>query len=334
MKKILLLALSAFSFNAFSQTIPNNDFENWTTHTDPGSTGIVVDSLESGYWESGNPLLITLPSLAAGLPKGFMYDTSYAYSGNHAVAMRSGFLNGLVATGHLFNGVIDESINGIQTVLMTLNPLAPATTGAPSTMAPSSFKGYYFYQPSDQYLSYDTVALENDSLFGTTDTCVIACIVHKWDNVNMKRDTIAYGEMRSYQTSTAWMPFDIPLTYNQVAGGDSISVLFLASSQGLRFAGAPNSLLIVDSVYFEGDYLSLNKNDLKERTFYFTEEMIFCEGFKGESIQIFDMIGRKVDEIRINNEGVSNYTFNRKGSYIARLSKNNTVIRTIRILNK
>ncbi|MCB0479067.1 MAG: PCMD domain-containing protein [Crocinitomicaceae bacterium] len=295
MKKILLFALAAFSANVFSQTIPNNDFENWTVHDDPQSTGIVVDSLESGYWDSGNPMLITLPSLAAGLPKGFMYDTTFAQSGSHAVALRTGFLNGLIATGNLFNGEIDESTNGITQVLMTYNPLAPANPGRAHTETPSFFGGYYFYQPNDRYMEFNIGTQANDSLFGTIDTCMIAAIVSKWNPSLMKRDTIAYGEFKSKDSTSGFTPFLIPLNYNQAMAGDTISLLFLSSSRGTAFAGSSGSLLVLDSIYFSGDYLSIDDNMTSDLNVYTYLNNLYVKDVSSENTLIInDMLGREV----------------------------------------
>lgn len=334
MKKILLFALAAFSVSAFSQTIPNNDFENWTTHDDPQATGIVVDSLESGYWESGNPMLVTLPFLAQGLPKGFMYDTSYAYSGNHAVAMRTGFLNGLVATGNLFSGSIDESNNGIQSVIDNLNPLAPATTGMPSTFTPSKFKGFYFYQPNDEYQIFDSVTQQNDSLFGTIDTCKIACIVHKWNPTLQKRDTIAYGEFKSSDSTSIYTPFEIDLIYNTAGQGDSISVLFLSSSRGTVFAGSAGSLLIVDSVSFEGNYLGGLEYMDEEKVFYFSVNNFFLESEQGERLMVYDMTGRNVYSKEFSSTGFQKITFEKNGTFIANIERDGQILKSIKVSNR
>ncbi len=334
MKKILLFAVAVFSANAFSQ-IPNYDFENWTVHDDPGSTGIVVDSLESGYWESGNPLLITLPSLAPGMPKGFMYDTSYAHSGSHAVALRTGFLNGLTATGNLFSGMIDNSVAGINQVLVEVNPLAPATTGQPSTDKPVIFGGYFYYEPAPDYLYFNDQTQTADTLFGIGDSCRITCLVHKWNSTLDQRDTIGIGDFFYDQHTTGgFQPFSIPVNYMSSDAPDSISIMFLSSFGGTQFAGSPGSLLIIDSIYFDG-YLStdnqMNQNDLKV---YSYENVLTIQNTSNEMLncEILNLNGQVIESFKVG-KGQNKFPMSLNGVYIVRiLDKNFLPIRNQRLL--
>lgn len=320
---MLLFAFTAFAFGLNAQTIPNNDFENWTTHDDPANTGVVMDSLESGVWESGNPLILVLPALESGMPKGFMYDTSFAYSGNHAAAMRTGLLNGLMATGNLFMGVIDASIDGINAVINEGNPLAPATTGVPSTAMPSILKGYYYYEPGADYIfpNYQTQTL--DTIVGGGDTCRIICMVHKWNVGLNQRDTIGFGEFSTSSTSTGYAPFELELDYYNSNTPDSLSVMMLSSYGGLAFSGAYGSLLIVDSLSFEGDYLSVTKSELENFVMYSNENGIVFDNFSmNDEYFIFDLTGRTIANGKLN-KGYNEVVFDYSGIVVVSVQRGN-----------
>ncbi|MEZ4936387.1 MAG: PCMD domain-containing protein [Crocinitomicaceae bacterium] len=326
MKKILLFALAAFSANVFSQTITNNDFENWTVHLDPGGSGVVVDSLTGGIWESGNPLIVVFPALSPGMPKGFMYDTTASYSGNHSVAMRTGLLNGLMATGNLFTGVIDASVAGINQVINELNPLAPATTGVPSTDRPEHLRGFFKYYPGADYIYLNFNTQVQDTIIGGGDTCRIGVIVHKWNATLSKRDTIGLGEFSTDQLVSTWTPFDASVQYYSTDTPDSISIVFLSSYGGIRFGGAFGSLLMVDSIYFYNSPLGINDISIDPKNVYAFQDNIVWNSLPSNcTLTLYSLSGERIrtfDSISENGQ----VSIPENGVLIAKIERNGTVI--------
>lgn len=336
MKKILLFALALFSVSAFSQTIPNNDFENWTTHLDPGATGLMMDSLQSGAWESGNPLILTMPALGNGMPKGFMYDTTFAQSGSHAVAMRTGFLQGLTATGNLFTGIIDNSTQGINEVVTQSNPLAPTTTGMPFTDQPSTFGGYFFFEPAMDYVFVNTTSGPPaiDTLIGAGDSCRINCILHKWNSAENKRDTVGYADFSYSQLTPGFMPFSMDIDYRNSDAPDSCSLIFLSSYDGTSFAGSPGSLLIIDSIYFQGSSLGIDENtQIEFGSIYSYEKSVIVDSkIANANAEVVDMNGRIVNTIEIE-KGRNEFKIEKTGIYIIRLlNSNNKFLRSEKVV--
>jgi hypothetical protein len=280
-----------------------------------------MDSLETGVWESGNPILITMPSLAPGMPKGFMYDTSYAYSGLHAVAMKTGFLNGLTATGNLFIGTIDASISGINQVLVEVNPLAPAHTGMPSTEKPLIFGGYFYYSPAPDYLYFNDQTQQADTIFGIGDSCRITCLVHKWNSTTNQRDTVGIGDFfYDQETAGGYEPFSININYLTTDLPDSVSLTFLSSYGGTQFAGSPGSLLIIDSIFFDG-YLSLqDEMESKNVNAFCSGNSLVIENETTESLicQVFNMNGQIVQEYLVST-GSNKFETNFEGIFIVRI---------------
>lgn len=265
------------------EQLPNMDFEDWVKVNvgvdDPPNEfkneyTVKVDSLQGGVWGSGNILLDTLDDL---YNKPFMKDTTYSYSGNKAVLLRTQMIGPLPATGTLWTGYIGKAFHFEK-------PLFGAKTGVPFSSTPSNFRGYY------DYLSIQG------------DTCYIACFMTKWNGVRGKRDTVGYGTFLNSQTTKGYQPFDVPIYYNSITPSvDSVILIMLSSYGGIELRGREGSTLIVDSTFFDYGALALDVEEEIEDPF--DVEIFSASGnikirahseVRNAKVEVFDITGKMI----------------------------------------
>lgn len=278
---VISFLLLAFLTKAQEQ-LPNMDFEDWEKVKigvdDPPNEfqnefEIKVDSLKGGVWGSGNILLDTLDDI---YNRPFMKDTTYSYSGNKAVLLRTQMIGPLPATGTLWTGSIGRTFD-------FQKKLFGAKTGVPFSSTPSNFKGFY------DYLSVQG------------DTCLIACYLTKWNGVREKRDTVGFGSFTTDQTTEGFKAFDVPIFYKNISPSvDSVIIIMLSSYGGIHLRGKEGSTLIVDSTFFDYGAIAL---DVEENEDPFDVDVYAKNGnikidahseVRNAKVEVFDITGKMI----------------------------------------
>jgi hypothetical protein len=280
MKKRLLLSTSIVLLTGastlFGQALPNGDFEdvtNITRLTANGNDSFTYDSL-GGSWLSGEEIKKDIALIPD--PGPFAKDTSWTYSGNHAVLMRTMDVGGIIGTGNI--GLGTYSFDAV-------NPFNSVKLGVPFTDRPDVLRGYY---------AYESVA---------NDSCWIAVFLSKWNTSTMQRDTIGYGEFVTNQSTgfSSYTLFEAPISYTTSDTPDTVGVLMVSSKGGYELfppAGQVGSTLVVDSCSFIYDNASLSegKQDIISIQSNETFINLQLEQSKDLDVKIFDVSGKLIEE--------------------------------------
>ena len=108
MKRKLLLTTAVTIIGAafsFGQALSNGDFEDIQniTRQYPSGASFSYDSI-GGYWVTGDEIKKDLTVDPSG---PFAKDTSWTFSGNHAIVMRTQDIGGIIGTGNMGVGVYE-----------------------------------------------------------------------------------------------------------------------------------------------------------------------------------------------------------------------------------
>jgi hypothetical protein len=194
---------------------------------------------------------------------------------------------------------------GAKVNILTLS----VTGGYPFTQRPDAFTGMYKYAPSNG------------------DSCIIMALLTKWNGSG--RDTIGIAPLISDAALTAYTPFNIPFIYLSTDYPDSAFVLALTSYNLLGAQAA--SVLFVDDLDFtigtgvgdqpqQSEIVTAYPNPAKD---FFTIDLKSVH--KAASIQVFDLLGNKVKEMKIESNTVKINTSNfENGLYFYRLNDENS----------
>lgn len=305
-KQLLVIAtvfLSLVNFT-FGQSIENGDFEDIQsiTRLNPNNDPFTYDSI-GAYWVTGDEIKRDIALTPD--PGPFCKDTSWAYSGNHALLMRTMDLQGIIGTGNAGIGVYEYD---------DMNPFNSVKIGTPFTYRPAKLQGYYAYE----------------SIAG--DSCWIALFFSKWNSATSQRDTIAYSEFVTNQSTgfSSFTQFELPINFLTSDFPDTMGILMCSSKGGYEAfppVGQPGTTLIVDSLTFvytsQAEINEISKVDFIEIqqhedfiNFFVTKE------FKG-TIQITDLSGKLMDTLIIK-DGDNKYFPKKKNTfYIARIQGTN-----------
>lgn len=277
MKKQLLIFSSFLSITAasvsFGQALQNGDFEDIQniTRQDPGGNNFSYDSI-GGYWLTGDEIKkdITLQPD----PGPFCKDTSWAYSGTHAILMRTMDIGGIIGTGNA--GIGSYAFDAT-------NPFNSVQIGVPYTYRPEKLRGYY---------AYESVA---------GDSCWVALFFSKWNSGTNTRDTIGYGEFVS-NTSTGFSSytlFEVPINWSSAAIPDTMGLLMVSSKGGYELfppAGQAGSTLIVDSCTLVLDQTGIAEMMNDKLSFRTETDCINVNSsVNGMFIKVYDAAGKLVE---------------------------------------
>lgn len=144
MKSFFLFVFILISFYGFSQTIPNPDFENWTSGNPDG-------------WQNPNSFTQTYGTVTV------TQESASPQSGTYSVKLETKNLFGTAVPGLITNGQI--SINTSNTPPITI------LGGTPFTERPNHFKGYFKYIPATgDYCSIIALLLKKNTTTNQFDT--------------------------------------------------------------------------------------------------------------------------------------------------------------------
>jgi hypothetical protein len=294
MKK-LLLSLSALVIlglpKVSAQTIPNLDFEEWTTNAysaggAPDPNGGVGNS---GWWEFN----IMSSSLVGSSPITVFEGSSNPApeSGSHYAAIVSdtmtteayGYLSTYGFTYPKTNGLM---FTGYEDVYLTPSPGVKFKAGIPIAGKLSSFSFYYRYIPNG------------------TDTCSCLITFSHWNTTTNKSYVIGGGKWTSYATTKTWTQNTVNITYDSASIPDTVFIQFSACS--LYATGNPKQYdtMDIDGASYTGinnitaqhDNVNLYPNPAK------TEVTLAVSGqFQAARVEIYDITGKAIGTYSMNN---------------------------------
>ncbi len=277
MKKRLLFLSSVLCLStslSFGQALQNGDFEDIQniSRQDPGMNTFSYDSI-GGYWVTGDEIkkdLVLFPD-----PGPFCKDTSWAYSGSHALLMRTMDIGGIIGTGNAGTGVYQFDAG---------NPFNSVKIGVPHAYRPEKLRGYYAYE-----------SVMNDS-------CWVYIFLSKWNTGTNQRDTIGEGEFVTNQSTgfSSYSLFEIPISYSSSATPDTMGILMVSSKGGYELFppdGQPGSTLIVDSLTLVYNQSGLAENGQDAISFKTNTDHINLQLEQNMSLyaKVYDASGRLVE---------------------------------------
>lgn len=257
MKKILL-AFAVFAFTQVNAQIVNNDFENWATDTIyfPGSSTIPADT-----FTANNPVGWTTSNSISGADSlggvFFVTQSNSSYSGSYAVRMVTDTIHlpvipgfpavRITVPGFALNGKFPISTNSLLGAGTVITPAAIVGAGQPFTQRLNKIKGYYNYAPV-----FNTNTQAND-------TCMV------WATLRKGSLTIADAIFKSNVTTGGnYQAFEATFKYYSCEMPDTLVVMFASSVPNVAAILGGNSglqsgsVLLVDSVYYDGDMTNFN----------------------------------------------------------------------------
>lgn len=296
--QIFLLAflLIGFAYLHAQDTLPNMNFENWTSYG-----GGAYEEPSGGVWTTANKAVLLTSLIPVSTEK-----TTDAYSGTYAAMMTTKMASppvSMLITGSLATGTFNE----LET------PPNNMHLGMPFTGRPERFVGFYKYENNNG------------------DSCDIYAILSYWDG--SARQEIARAALRSTQTVTVYTKFNLPFNYTLPNTPDSISVVFASSAGGAQMVGNVGSTLYIDStgfVYPSGihevspDPLLVNCYPVPaSNTLYFLLNKIVDDGM----LLIFNEAGSTVKSLAVNsNNMVISLNNFASGKYYYQFTEKNKII--------
>jgi hypothetical protein len=221
-KQLIIIIVFVFIqlFSIAQDTIPNQGFENWDffgNYEDP--TG----------WGTLNSVTSFLN--AATVKKATV--SSDVHSGNAALRMET-----LQTSVQIIPAVVTTGV--INTATQTIDG------GAAFTARPTSFKGWYKYQPVNN------------------DTGSVEILLYKWNTGTNNRDIIGRGKFEQTATVSSYQQFNITINYLSADIPDTAVVTLLSSPNSNPQVG---SLLFIDDLSFEYNTGINIKNKNEEMAF-------------------------------------------------------------------
>jgi hypothetical protein len=297
---IALTTVIAIS-NSIAQQVPNSSFDSTWTHT---AGPPAYD--DPAAWATPNILTTDATIFGAQQPCVFKDSLANAHSGKYAMKIVTtkytpGGIAGSALAAYLPNGTFDFAFTGS----IVLTTTVAVVRGYADT---------HRYGQLDFFAKYTPVG---------SDVATCGVMLSKWTGT--KRDTVAKGLVTMNSTAT-YTDFTIPLTYvNNTLTPDTAVVVF--SSSGTTAQAQLGSILWVDDVLLSGtvplgveNYSSL-MSSIKTYPNPASENITLALTDNNNQnlslIEIFDVTGRKADEVIVqNNQAVINTASFAKGLYL------------------
>lgn len=164
-------------------------------------------------------------------------------------------MNMRIAAGNLFIGAFDVS--------MAVTDAMKATRfGEPFDRTPSKFRGYYQYEPGEQYQDENgsTIADKTDqgdiyAVFYRNHNEANETIVLNGDDVKTSPYIVAIAQVTNIVPTNQWTEFEADFVFSEDIDqtllnnrGYSLAIVFSSSVDGAYFKGAIGSTLLIDKV--------------------------------------------------------------------------------------
>jgi hypothetical protein len=170
-----------------------------------------------------------------------------------------------------------------------------------------------------------------------SDTAYVSVTLSKWNNLLMKRDTIAFGKSIFNAMAHSWFTNYTYLNYISGENPDSACIVISASSNN----PLNNSFMYIDNLQFNGSVIGIDERNLSANdvilypnpskdivTINITQPIL-----SPIQINIYDNAGRLVfDKIIKENKTVIDVSALAKGTYFFEIKQNKTLIKKL-ILN-
>jgi len=183
--------------------------------------------------------------------------------------------------------------------------------GFPFTERPGQLTGVYKYTPVG------------------TDSCAIWVLLTRWNGTS--RDTVAYGSMWNNQAVGSWTDFGVTLNYMSTEDPDTALIVALSTKRIVVVGGVGGSTLWLDDMAFEFGASVEGINKVKSINAYPNpaNDRLVIEAAADEytEARVFDMTGRLVNTLAIENNGVNVSTLT-NGNYVLEVTGRNGVART------
>lgn len=271
---ISVLFAIIINYTAYTQGLPNYDFEEWET-----SEGFNNPK----YWGTSNYSVFSVVSF-----NPVNQETDDVYSGNSSVKLET---VGKVIDSELVKVAGLITLGTFEVNLSTREAIVKG--GIPYTYHPTKFSGYYKYSTPE------------------VDSCSMGIYLTKYNSSQNKRDTVGQGVFTSGATDD-WENFETDINYFSSEPPDSMNIVILSSDTSLFVEGSTLLIdnLFIDEPVSINDY---NHDDLESKIFIYpnpAKEFIYIDladnKLENCSVKLIDLNGRIVIEsvLRSNNNKI------------------------------
>lgn len=194
-------------------------------------------------------------------------------------------------------------------------------SGFPFSNRPQNL-GYYI-----QFMPYDQ-----------TDSSCVTVLLTKWNQLQFKRDTIAYGASYFYSMVHTWLYADTYLNYMSGSNPDS-AIIVISSSSSFPKDG---SYIYIDNLQFTGNVIGIDETYLNSSSVLIipnpssetiTVKIDSNEEFPME-LSIYDSVGKLMSKSMLsdksNTQNISNWS---KGIYTVQLKGKKSTLTKKLIIN-
>lgn len=223
MKNLSFLTIACLlALNVIAQDVPNGGFENWSTYTGSGTTGSFTYELPDS-WKTTD----SVSNANGPFQQSAIRETVNVRSGAAALHLKTWPLNIPLPLNAPVPGV--ASNGSINTTTLSI------IGGTPDTVRHRKLTGYYRYNKAG------------------SDTASIIVGLYKYDTGTGTRKTVAAGTLNIGESTsgTAYVPFDIDLTYIEGFNPDSM-LMYIATGPLAINSGTVGTELWIDDLAFVG----------------------------------------------------------------------------------
>lgn len=230
-----------------AEQIPYSNFDTWYSSIAAGNEYNTPGVNGEQVWDTGNKGGAGFNQIPTTI------ETEEVIQGK-AARLSSRWAVMKFAAGSLFTGKFVD-ITGVTNALLDF--------GIPYTCRPTQLKGYYKYIPGIVNRVGDKYNGKFDFLKGTVDSCHIYIALCDWEErtfhanstppgtlVDYSRNNssvLAYGELKTNRTMSAYEPFTIELEWrNTTQKPNCIVIVATSSKYGDYFTGSTESVLLLD----------------------------------------------------------------------------------------
>ncbi len=261
---ISVLFAIIINYTAYTQGLPNYDFEEWET---------VGSFYNPKYWGTSNYSVFSVVSFNT-----VYQETNDVYSGNSSVKLET---VGKVIDSELVKVIGLITLGTFEVNLGTREAIVKG--GIPYTYLPTKFSGYYKYSTPE------------------VDSCSMGIYLTKYNSSQNKRDTVGQGIFTSGATDD-WENFETDINYFSSEPPDSMNIVILSSDTSLFAVGSTLLIdnLFIDEPVSINDY---NHDNLESKIFTYpnpAKEFIYIDladnKLQNRLVKIIDLNGAIVVE--------------------------------------
>ncbi|MFM2206959.1 MAG: hypothetical protein RL213_934 [Bacteroidota bacterium] len=225
MKNLLVVLVSFLVVCSSSAQISNGSFEQWR----PYAPGSLLGGVPDGWTTSDS-----LSQSYSGGPSAF--QGADPHDGSSSIHLKSTqitvFIFSLTVPGVATNGNLTGNFT-------STSPGLRIDKGVPDNVRSRKLLGYYKYAPQGQ------------------DSAHVTVLKWKYDAVNQRRDTIAFGQLALTGQVSSYQPFEVVLVYRDFANQPDSSIIILNSGH-LPLTPVLSNPAVVQGTEFIVDELSFS----------------------------------------------------------------------------